>query len=67
MTKRILKLPDVIVKTALSRSSIYDFINKNKFPKPISLGVRAVGFIEDEIDAWISQKAKMREETHAAK
>ena len=60
MTQKILKLPDVMKETALSRSSIYAFIRTNSFPKPIRLGARAVGWLETEISEWISQKAESR-------
>lgn len=59
MTK-ILKLPDVMEATALSRSSIYAFVSEKAFPKPINLGARAVGWLESEVAEWISKKAEMR-------
>lgn len=42
MTK-ILKLPQVMEATALSRSSIYAYIKAQKFPAQILIGVKAVG------------------------
>ncbi|MBD3652364.1 AlpA family transcriptional regulator [Kangiella sp.] len=52
----ILRLNEVIVKTKLSRSTIYRFVNEGTFPKPISLGARAVGWSEQQINEWIEQK-----------
>ncbi|MGH1456041.1 MAG: AlpA family transcriptional regulator [Alphaproteobacteria bacterium] len=60
MTTKILRLPEVMSMTALSRSSIYAFMEKGVFPKSISLGARAVGWHEAEILNWITQKTKMR-------
>lgn len=57
---KILKLPDVMGRCALSRSSIYAYIQNGKFPKPISLGERAVGWLESEISNWISERAEQR-------
>lgn len=57
---KILKLPEVMAMTALSRSSIYAFIQQNTFPKPIPLGKRAVGWPEGEVLEWINQRAAMR-------
>ncbi len=54
--RRILRLPEVIERTGLSRSSIYSFIQKNTFPKQISLGEKAVGWLEADIDLWIEHK-----------
>ncbi len=57
---KILKLPDVMERCALSRSSIYAYIQHNKFPKPVSLGERAVGWLESEISNWIAERAEQR-------
>lgn len=59
MTKMI-KLPDVMEATALSRSSIYAFIKQGNFPQPIPLGTRAVGWDAAEIQNWIAQRAELR-------
>lgn len=56
MTHVILRLPTVIKRTGLSRSSIYLRIVNGQFPKSISLGGRAVGWIEEEVDEWIVSK-----------
>ncbi|QPJ64813.1 MAG: AlpA family transcriptional regulator [Candidatus Nitrohelix vancouverensis] len=53
MTYRILRLPEVMARTGLSRSTIYHYISKAAFPKPVSLGVRAVGWVEGEIQEWL--------------
>ena len=50
---RMLRLPEVIRKTALSRSQIYRLIGFGEFPKQVPLCERAVGWIEEEIDLWL--------------
>jgi prophage regulatory protein len=49
----ILRLPQVLQRTGISRSTIYGKIKAGTFPAPISLGARAVGFLNTEIDMWI--------------
>jgi prophage regulatory protein len=49
MTHTILRLPAVKTSTGLSRSTIYLRVSQGKFPKPVSLGARAVGWLENEI------------------
>ncbi|AKH19897.1 helix-turn-helix transcriptional regulator [Sedimenticola thiotaurini] len=56
MTYSILRLPKVKARTGLSRSTIYLRISEGSFPKPISLGSRAVGWIEAEVDDWVNQQ-----------
>lgn len=53
MTHRILRLPEVMTRTGLSRSTIYLRISQGNFPKPVNLGTRAVGWIEEEIQEWL--------------
>ncbi len=56
MTNTILRLPAVKARTGLSRSTIYLRISNDDFPTPISLGGRAVGWIESDIDDWLTEK-----------
>lgn len=51
---RILRRRDVEARTGLSRSTIYLRVAKGHFPKPVRLGDRAVGWIEAEVDAWLT-------------
>ena len=53
MATTILRLPDVKARTGLSRSTIYLRVSEGKFPSPVALGGRAVGWVEAELDAWI--------------
>ena len=52
----ILRLPDVMARTGLSRSSIYAYIRRGLFPKPIELGPRARGWVEGGIEEWIIER-----------
>ncbi len=56
MAITILRLPAVKERTALSRSTIYLRIANNEFPAPISLGGRAVGWVEEDINNWLAEK-----------
>ena len=55
-SNKILKLKDVKQKTGLSKSTIYHFISHNKFPTQITIGIRAVGWLEHEIEEWLSHR-----------
>lgn len=61
MAIAILRLPDVKARTGLSRSTIYLRIATGAFPRPVTLGGRAVGWVETEIEHWLEvQIAKSR-------
>jgi len=56
MANTILRLPNVKNRTGLSRSSIYLRISKGEFPSSISLGGRAVGWLESDIESWLQDR-----------
>lgn len=56
MTDKILRRPDVEDITGLGRSTIYDWMKKGEFPKPVKLGSRAVGWRESDIVAWLESR-----------
>jgi prophage regulatory protein len=56
MNNSIMRLPQVKLKTGLSRSAIYQRISDNKFPRQVNLGGRAVGWLESEVQNWIKQR-----------
>ena len=50
--KSFSRLPVVMRRTGLGRSTIYKKIADGEFPRQIKLGDRAVGWLDDEIDAY---------------
>jgi prophage regulatory protein len=56
MVQTVLRLPAVRARTGLSRSTIYLRSSEGTFPKPISIGTRAVGWLESEIEQWIARR-----------
>lgn len=61
MAPTFIRLRTVLKRTGLSRSSIYLRIAQGTFPRAVSLGERAVGWIEAEVDDWISTRIEKAE------
>lgn len=57
----ILRRKQVEFRTGLSRSTIYLRMKNGTFPKPINLGARAVGWLENEIEAWLISRIENRD------
>lgn len=57
---RVMKLNEVINTTGLSRSSIYAYMAKGVFPKPIQLGPRAIAWVEEEVQDWLQIRLDAR-------
>ncbi len=58
---RIIRLKDVKHATGLGRSTIYKYISEGSFPKPVSLGGRAVGWVESEVMGWVMARIEARD------
>ncbi len=54
--KTIWRLPEVMGRTGLSRSTVYSKIGVGQFPPSINLGLRSVGWIADEVEQWIQDR-----------
>lgn len=53
---QILRLKQVIRKVGLSKSTIYEKMSEGLFPTSIKLSERSVGWLESDINDWISSK-----------
>jgi prophage regulatory protein len=62
MPAKILRLPNVLDRTGLSRSTVYLRVTEGRFPRPVSLGARAVGWIETEVEEWIASQIEVSRE-----
>ncbi|MDU9367206.1 helix-turn-helix transcriptional regulator [Klebsiella sp. 141203] len=49
----LIRLPEVLKRTGFGKAWIYRLISESRFPAPVKIGVRAVAFIESEVDEWI--------------
>jgi prophage regulatory protein len=58
--KRILRLPEVVEVTGKKRSTIYADVKAGRFPRPVPLGARARGWLAEEIEQWIRERAALR-------
>lgn len=63
---RILRIGELKNRVGLARSTIYDRLDQGSprydetFPKPLKIGMSAVGWMEDEVENWIDVKRMSR-------
>ena len=53
---------EVEVRIGLACSTIYAMMADGKFPRPIKIGRRAVGWIEEDVNNWLSNKITQQSE-----
>ena len=58
---RILRLPEVQVRTGKGRTAIYAEMAKGSFPQPVRLSARAVGWLESEVADWVASRIAERD------
>ena len=56
----ILRLPQVVAKTGISRSRIYEYMRReiDAFPQPVKIGIRSVGWRLAEVDEWLETRER---------
>ena len=59
---RIMRLGETCRATGRCKSAIYDDMKADRFPKPVKLGPRAVGWLAHEVDEWIAARVAERDE-----
>jgi prophage regulatory protein len=60
--ENLLPLRDVIARVGIQKSQIYKLVDLSEFPRPIRLSYKASRWVESEINVWIENKIKQRDE-----
>ncbi len=60
---QILRLKDVIEMTGLGRSTLYNMVRNGTFPASVALGERAVGWVSKEVEEWIEDRIRIRDQS----
>lgn len=50
---RILRLPAVLERTGLSRSTLYRKVRAGTFPKQVAISIRCAGWRESAVSEWM--------------
>jgi prophage regulatory protein len=53
---QILRLPQVCGLTGLGKSTIYRLELADHFPRRIKIGIRAIGWLETDVRAWLLKR-----------
>ncbi|WML90857.1 AlpA family transcriptional regulator [Thiothrix lacustris] len=56
INERLIRLPEVIQMTGISRTTVYEYIKRGTFPKSYRLATRLTAWKLSEITAWIDSR-----------
>ena len=54
--EKLLRVTEVCSRIGVSRATVYKFVNAGRIPPPVKIGIRASGFPESEINAFIADR-----------
>jgi prophage regulatory protein len=63
---RLERMPSVVARTGLSRTTIHRMIAAGTFAQPVRLTGRSIAFVASEVDAWIAAQVTARDQGGAA-
>lgn len=68
MQPQLIRIPQVLKQTCLTRSAVYVLVASGEFPPQIKLSKdgRAVAWIQSEVDSWIESRISARDAKGAA-
>ena len=51
--ERLFRIGEVLEITGLSKSVLYEMVNRGDFPRPLRIGLRAVAWRQEDIQQWL--------------
>lgn len=58
---RVIRKPELLSRVPLSDPTIWRMEKAGRFPKRLQLGGNSVGWLEEEIDAWLAERLAARD------
>jgi prophage regulatory protein len=62
---RVLRQKQVLELLGISHSTLWEWVRKGRFPRPISLGPNTRAWLQEEIDQHLLARAKERPQVDA--
>lgn len=51
--ERLLRIGEVLEIAGISKSVLYEMVNREEFPRPVRIGRRSVGWRQREVKDWL--------------
>ena len=62
--ERIMRIPEVVEVTGLSKTTIWRRVKSGDFPAPVRLGslaTRSVGWYQAKVDGWLEKRPRIND------
>ena len=58
---KVLRKREVAERLGVSQMTLWRWEKASKFPRKVQLGAASVGYIQDEVDAWVRSRIEQRD------
>ncbi len=58
MENQMLRAPEVMARTGLSRVTIWRRVRAGTFPAPVEIGINSIGWPATEISTWLESRPR---------
>ena len=55
-----IRLPQVLHKTTIPKSTLMEMINEGEFPAPVALSARSRAWVKSEVECWMQERIDKR-------
>lgn len=66
MLCRLISLSDVLFRLSISKAHLYRMIRDGRFPAQVRVSERRIGFVESEVESWLSERVRRRKHAELA-
>ncbi|WP_386692517.1 MULTISPECIES: helix-turn-helix transcriptional regulator [unclassified Lonepinella] len=63
-TPRLINIKEVMNRTSLKTTAIYTLMKRGEFPQSIKITIDRIGWLESDIDDWITAKVNQTKGQH---
>lgn len=60
--ERLIKRQEVLKRCGISATTLYRLIDNGQFPKSVNISKRAVAWANSEIELWIEERMRERDQ-----
>ena len=55
-SERIVRMEELLRRLQISRATVYRWLDEGRFPRPVRLGERTIGWKESSLAGWLADR-----------
>lgn len=54
--ERIVRMDELLRRLQISRATVYRWLDQKRFPRPVRLGERTIGWRSSDLSGWLAER-----------